>query len=516
MKKYFIPVGVDLKLLARQLQLQQKQTSHKKIEDRLAYFIGIICRNNLYKQKGDQPLEEDQGWVSLQASYLKKVIGVDYIKYRDLLISSGVIEFNGSYITGSRSMLYRLNPAYIKLAVNTYEILDQKLLAKIMKIESELKDEKDEHLKSLKHLVGVLEKHNLSIDEVGVKNWIAVEDERYRGHYSLVQQNPILAPADKDIIHPDLRRARQLQLADDFLNYRYNYSSDHHFGCRFHSLLTYSPSDFRPFLKHGDEPLVSLDLQNSQPYLLNGVLNADFLCKDKKFSLKRLHPYLYKQLQKMGKNKKEVIDTRGYPDSMAPSVINSASYSQLMPVSIMLQNTPQLLCDQGLQFLNFSGLCQSGLYEKIQELFAGQFLDSSGKDRFATRKSTKLEVMKLFYSDIKSWKTRKDLAPFRKFLELFPAEGNLLLLLKSGHHKEDYKNAPMLLQRVESYLFLKVIAKKLIKKGVPVYTIHDSITVPVSYKEKAKQIMEQELVKHIGIVPTIREEMWVNPRNYYI
>ncbi len=502
-------MGVDLKMIAQQLQQYEKGASVNKIHDRLVYMVGTIYSNCIYRMKDDEQLSSDKLWVSLQAEFLKKVMGYHYKKYREALIKHGIIEFKDSYIAGITSMKYRIHEKFIYGACQSLEVTDACVLRQIKKVDTEIQQLKSINLKPVKHLTDVLNTGKLTIDKKATENWINQEDKLYRVKYKSEQQMMAKGTIKKkEMLHPNLRLERHKQLLEDFVQQKYNCSVDA-FGNRFHSILTYSPSEFRNFLKYDGLALWSLDLKNSQPYLLNGILHDDFIIREGKFSLKGLHIDMYNHLQKMKKEKKVVIDTSVIPVGSRDEVVKAVNSKQLKPLSIMLQSIAQSHTTKGIQNLNFSSLCQQGLYEFLQQEFSGKFLDKDG-DLFSSRDKAKLEVMHMFYCNPKNRKSREEMKPFQEFLKLFPAEGNLLLLLKCGTYKDTtaYKNAPMLLQRMESHLFLDVIAKKLTKLKIPVITIHDSITVPEQYKAVARKVMEDVLQQHIGISPTVTEDEW--------
>jgi hypothetical protein len=137
-------------------------------------------------------------------------------------------------------------------------------------------------------------------------------------------------------------------------------------------------------------------------------------------------------------------------------------------------------------------------------MFKGQFL--KGKvDPFGTRDAVKVQTMIMLYDDYSQWTLK-----FRKatlaFIDRFPEIGNLLLLLKSS----GYKNCPCLLQRLESHLILKDVAKALYSSNVaPVFTIHDSIVVLPNIADKAEKIMSDIIFKKTGLRPKIKREDWI-------
>jgi hypothetical protein len=76
--------------------------------------------------------------------------------------------------------------------------------------------------------------------------------------------------------------------------------------------------------------------------------------------------------------------------------------------------------------------------------------------------------------------------------------------------KSDKTNLPRLLQRLESYLILLGITKRIARERpkMPIFTIHDSIVTTEGNEEYVKQVMKNEMHMAIGIAPTLSTEVW--------
>lgn len=92
------------------------------------------------------------------------------------------------------------------------------------------------------------------------------------------------------------------------------------------------------------------------------------------------------------------------------------------------------------------------------------------------------------------------------FQELFPRVSQVFSAIKKG----DRTILPRLLQSIESFLFLRVITKKIAKRypKAPLYTIHDSVVTTGRYVEYVKQVMTEVLTEYVGIPPTLLIEGW--------
>jgi len=56
----------------------------------------------------------------------------------------------------------------------------------------------------------------------------------------------------------------------------------------------------------------------------------------------------------------------------------------------------------------------------------------------------------------------------------------------------------ILMQRIESYLFINKALKELIDRSVPCIPKHDGVLVPLSYQEKATKVIRKHLDKYLG------------------
>jgi len=92
------------------------------------------------------------------------------------------------------------------------------------------------------------------------------------------------------------------------------------------------------------------------------------------------------------------------------------------------------------------------------------------------------------------------------FAEEFPEVYEFFKCLKS----KDYTMLALLLQNIESYIFLNLITKKISKEraDLPLFTVHDSIVTVEGEESYVKRVMEEELEALIGKRPTITIDLW--------
>ncbi len=242
---------------------------------------------------------------------------------------------------------------------------------------------------------------------------------------------------------------------------RFRYFKRNKTNFRLDSNLTNLKSDFRQFII-GD--YVSIDLKNSQPFFLNQLLKSiinntaihesTLCCKIlnidlvKTFGIKRL---------------KRVLLIRQKPNKSKMANLKSYEYS----------------------------VNNGSLYD--------DFLNSFGGD--ITRSKVKEIMFKVMFSKNQNYAGFKQIVPFEKdkkiFAEVFPFVYDCIKFLKD----RDHKILPVTLQRIESYIFIDCIAKKLTETGIVPFTIHDSVIVKSADQGKAMKIIEDVFQQHYSVTP---------------
>lgn len=94
------------------------------------------------------------------------------------------------------------------------------------------------------------------------------------------------------------------------------------------------------------------------------------------------------------------------------------------------------------------------------------------------------------------------------FRDLFPSVYDIFKTIKKSHKE----NLALILQNIEAHSILNVITKRIAKERPDLFmiTIHDSIVTTVGNEDYVKRVMEEELVKIVGVAPEIDLEPWFN------
>ena len=298
---------------------------------------------------------------------------------------------------------------------------------------------------------------------------------------------------------------------------------------RLHTVLTRLSAPLRRFVYlEGAPPLVAIDLRSSQPFLVNLLLNETFLEKPWKKGRRGTHPPI--TLWHEGRSlAEEAAEEDGAVRRRLLTASSSEKASKRLPaeraprrpktpgqagtndaqtraqVEFIVERSRQLLGITGTgsaqcrpDVEEFRRLTGSGeFYEQMQRslgLALGQNPVSRG-----TVKQMMFEVLfsqNVVETDIKV-----------AFTRLFPTVDAVLRTYKH----EDHRALPRLLQTLESNLLLRKLVP-LVRKRWPdlpgIFTVHDSVIVPVTYASQVEELMRKHLSRWVGVVPQFRREAW--------
>lgn len=214
-----------------------------------------------------------------------------------------------------------------------------------------------------------------------------------------------------------------------------------------------------------DQILYSFDLKNSQPVIFNVILNLI----NKEIKKDVLTPALF----------------YGNPQLKELVTQCSKGFAKDQKSVIQLQE----------EIENYKKHTGKGTwYDHLATIYN----DYYNTDYF-NRDKAKTMWMALAYSSNRS----KNYNPMKvAFERYYPKLTSIFKTFK----KKNYKYLAIILQQIESNIFIDQLAVKLIDKGIIPLTIHDSIIIRENDLTDAQQIMNQVLLDNIGFVPVIHKD----------
>jgi hypothetical protein len=411
-------------------------------------------------------MELIDGFVPINAAILQIRIK-NYRQYFDYLLESGVLLTDSRFIKGVKSIGYKFAPAYSGI-VRPVELRDQRFISSLRR---------DNRLapsdaRNYKHLTKWYNEH-LSIRYDLTIDFMTQDLLRKLA-------NPGLRDRDKrtgEYVDPWRQYNSALFNVEKIAAAAFRISIDHK-GFRFHSELSSIRSSIRNCLIYNDLELVSIDICNSQPYLISLLLNSSFWGDDGiTDAILHIHD-LYTSSNKL---------------------ISSTSRSSIIMIA-----------------KNGEKQIESGFEAYKESVKGGQFyremtiaMQSEGGTSHIDRKGAKAMLFQVLFTDNR-FIGQTEAEPKRIFRRQFPGVYQLLNeIKKSGKNK-----LPILLQQIESHLVLKVITKRIARErpSLPIFTIHDSIVTSAGNEEYIQQVVLEELTKAVGFPPQLRVERW-SPEN---
>jgi len=374
---------------------------------------------------------KDSEFVPLNRDYLKSVIGIKTDRYVKTLSNGGFIISDGKAIPGKKSYHYRLNSCYGGEITEIEIPPENKLFRKIL----DLQKKRSAHINRLRPHIRQMrtEFFKMKLDYPRAIEW-ANNQENYSKRLSYLSS---------------------INLIQDKRLRRFNRNKTNN---RLDTNLTNLKSGLRQFII-GD--YVSIDLKNSQPFLLSVLIesiiyNKGSLCwylsnhnLSKTFGIKGL-----RAVQKIHQNSKNsnLVDLMEYKNAVT-----------------------------------------SGL-------FYDHFLESCTEA--ATRDEIKEIMFKVLFSKNKIYHGFKKTIPYEKDKKRF--KGVYPTVYDIVHELKEKSNSllPILLQKIESYIFIDCICKELVEHNIIPLTIHDSVIIKKKKLTDAKAIMEKVFLDQCGEIPS--------------
>lgn len=393
----------------------------------------------------------------LKMTYIKKLVPQGD-KYLNALIDLGIVERSGNFKPGQVSYKYEFSDTYYSRFVSI-PLKNPKLIRRIESVQKEFQKTGAKTTRGRSEQIPNLKK--LTIDP-GYKLYI----EQFKD--DIDKYNSIKASAT--LIE----------------NGQIFYSVDSTSG-RFHSNATNIKSELRAFLRIDGEPLGNIDVVNCQP-----LLSTIILTDPSKVSWMTVNPDFALLLQTLKVSHKE--DVKKYISLVISGEIYEYLMAEFSKEGLYLTRKETKIQVLRILFAR-NRMPRKPINDK--EIYIEKLTDKQKKAR---------EVYIIEFPKIK--KAREI------FIKCFPSVHRIFSKVRGsgkGDRTENFKRFAILLQKIESYLMLEVILKRVYRElpGVIAITIHDSIMTGLltNQVEAVKKIMEEELTEFVGCKPEIKIEI---------
>jgi hypothetical protein len=363
-------------------------------------------------------------------TYIKKLVPQGD-RYLLKLIDIGIIQRSGFALKGQTSYKYNFAPEYFSKYIS-FPLNNARLIRRIEKAQNEFRKEAAKSIRSHSEQTKYLKQLTIA------DNYNDFIESNYTSETD--QYNSVLGSAIR-IINGDIF-----------------YSIDNTSG-RFHSNITNMAKGLRPFLRIKGEPLINIDIKNSQPYL-STILLTD-------------------------------------PGKVSWMTKNPA-------FALLLQSLKVSLSQDVKKYISL--VISGQLYEYLMQKFSKEGLE-------LTRDETKRQVLRILFARNRLPKDEINRKCRLIFKDRFPKVHRIFSKVRGsegGDKFQNFKRFAILLQRIESYLMLDVILKRIYKElpGTIAVTVHDSVMTGIltNNVEAVRKIMIDELTFFVGFPPKIKIE----------
>ena len=411
--------------------------------------------------------EQGHDFVPLKAAYLLRLVPqLHYKRVRDGLQGAGVLDCDRRYVVERKCLGFRIGAEYRTRCVKV-PCEDAALRRKLKKRRQGVGDE-PVHC----WLRGNLRR--LRFDRQWARQIAWEMQPHVDSPLSLLEYRVVLEEIIKRFAEGDLRQGCD----------RYG---------RNHSPVTSLPKAMRACLSVDGQPLLNLDLANSQPLIAGLVV---WLLHSGRTTIDELRR---KRFDRKPQRVYRFFDERLSQAQPRHNGAREAGSGERPPGSIMINVLPQVPLVASVQAGAgaMTGTTPSDLLDYLKCCEQGRLYES-----FLEAGLSRAEVKTGLFRDV--FFGRYPCGRLAgQFARRFPTVYRLLKELKRGQ----YRRCAWLMQNAESTLFIGRIARRIMRERpeTPLVTVHDSALVPPEFVPYVEGVMREEFGR-VGLRPTLHRE----------
>jgi len=420
-------------------------------QEKLLYIISFVFNHQMKSYEIEFDAEEYA--VTICSSNFQDILGRNYKEYFEYLVQNKILELESKHFTGVTCRKYILTDPFL-CDPSFYTINGFAFGRTLKRRKPNKKDSKYQFLNKW------LNKVEFDVESATIFNNLMYESRKNHPPFQTISKRNRKRPSNplSQFTHGQMSILR-MQMKEQI-----GHLDDK--GMRFHTAITNCPKPLRNYITIGGQNLVSIDIKNSQPYMLLALFEPN--------------------------NFKKRGNTTQHYLSLPTTLLSTLNIS-----SIILRHSSVI--QDSKEFQEYKNMVTNGsIYDEFVDLVdIGQGELEAG---FSARDTIKFRFMLCFYSHNGCNSSGMKSA----FRSKFPKIYALICDLK----QKDHTTLSILLQRVESTLVLDKICGRISFEfpKIPLFTIHDSILTTPNNVEYVKSIIEEECEKYIGIAPMLSIE----------
>ncbi len=422
MKQIIYPQNLNIERLLNDYNLSR--TRKRNVMKKCLRLISKLSITNYNVHRFNS-----KGFTPIGSDFKKSLLHSDYELVHDILTygDDPIMDVKDSYKVGEFTKQYRLNPRYRNFVLTVLELPDKDYETNLPFLDSQFQ-----------------------------MNQLSLDARVYKYLFNLYSEIQCILTTENQKVLLRNYIGRALNIINDIDNGFLQYHRSRR-NLRYNSSVTSLNKVVRPFLLCNGQPLVSIDIKASQPYILASILNDEFFTNTEE----------------------------GYNIStIYPNVPGSLLFPQFLDgKEAAIEDFKQSPFDQDFYFY----VLRNELGREPSE---------------EEREVLKIKTMQFLFFNNSAARAKGNLGYFKR---QFPSINTIITKFLNiiGSKRFSY-----LLQRTESYLVLENICKEFHSRypEAPIFTIHDSVLTTAEYSDDLYELMYDTLHSITGIVPGLKME----------
>jgi hypothetical protein len=456
-----------------------------------AYFVVSLLTPPIYNSKDYQYM---RGFKPLSSKDLNRMTRNRFNEVKTILLDSNVTE-NGSIllsdntsIAGIKHTGYKLNQWVLEENKFIEVEIDEKYDTRKEKLknewELEMKCFEDRYI----HIKEAMDQSQITIDAAAAETYLKELEKRVLS--KVVKEN-------KTQVKKYFKKLYKVIENIEKGEFNYSVSKSNH---RVNSVFTSMKRELRYFLRTNGKPMVEVDITTSHPFTLATILTEKFFTETKGgYNLYSIFPQFYKSFKYSCESMEYQDFLKKFAGYMVieSNAINDNYTEYYTYQGNVLSNLKNPLLDTFISYMCGTFWRRRGIQKYRSLNFKKDIYESIGKDIGMSREKVK-DQFKLYinFSD----KNRRVNVELIKHLEKqFNEVSKLVQFLSNmNHFKSPFS---YLIQRCESYLFLRHGCLELSKNNIPYITIHDSVLCQKEKRYEVQYLLTDTIIKQTGLTP---------------
>lgn len=415
------------------------------------FIIHYILTKPLYEKRNKDDPHKNDGYVIINKKKVNAIINSNSYNYIKLLEKYELIESDKDFQPGVKSIHYRLNPK-IKIDTNFVLITHEKPLYKAL---TRRHKNRATNYSRLPAYLNEMRKAfmKLDFDYTTAYKWIE----------GITDVKTLL-----------LSTIAMKQMQDP----RERYFKRNKTNGRLDTNLTNLKKELKQFAV-GD--FVQIDLSNSQPFLLFCLIE-----------------FMAKNLEELSMKEQAIINKQ--KDVSLCLIIDMKVIAKTFGITALKEFAKIRKKDEisfNTNLSKFKDWTLRGiLYDNMVKFYNNKI------DRYTMKKI----MLPVFFSENFKRDGCRRYIPYEKdkkiFAGVFPVIYEIIVALK----RKNNSDLAIMLQRIESFVFIDCIAKKLVNAGIIPLTVHDSVIIKKCHEKAAIDVIKAVFIEQFNLIPTFKIE----------